>query len=50
MENKAKKGVWDKMGEWNKIGEWKSTKVARVYYDMDYNKSSVHFACLVDMA
>jgi len=43
-EHKAKKEVWTMMDE------WKSTKVARVHSDLDYNKSSVHLACLVDMA
>lgn len=42
-EKKAKKEVWTMMDE------WKSTKVARLHYNLDYNKSSVHLACLVDM-
>ena len=43
-EHKAKKEVWTKMNE------WKSTKVARMHFYLDYNKSSVHLTCLVDMA
>ena len=43
-EHKSKKGVWTRMGE------WKRTKVARVYSDLDYNKSSMHPTFLVDMA
>lgn len=42
-DNNSKTGVWTRMGE------WKSTKVARVYSDLDYNKSSVHLACLIYM-
>ena len=43
-EHKAKKEVWTMMDE------WKSTKVSKVYFDFDCNKSSVHLACLVYMA
>jgi len=43
-EHKANKGVFIR------TGDWKSTKVARLYSDLDYNISSVHFTCLVDMA
>ena len=32
------------------MDEGQSTKVARVNYDLNYNKSSVDLACLVDMA
>lgn len=42
-EHKEKKEVWTRMDE------WKSTKVARVPSDFDYNKDSVHLASLIDM-
>jgi len=42
-DNKAKKEVW------TRLRKRKSTKVTRVHSELDYNKSSVHLACLVDM-
>ena len=42
-EHKAKEDVWTMMDE------WKSTKVARLHFGWDGNKSNMHLACLAGM-
>ena len=38
-----------KKHQWTMMDEWKSTKVGKVNFDLDCNKSNVHLACPVDM-